>query len=111
MQQFVGLDVSQELTHICVIGDGGKVIWQGKCSSTPDAIAERIASKAPDVARIGHESGPLSTWHWHALKAKGLPVVCLDARHAKAALNAQLNKTDKNDAHGLDVVANLQDAD
>jgi transposase len=31
----------------------------------------------------------------------GLPVVCVDARHAKAALNMQVNKTDKNDAHGL----------
>jgi transposase len=30
-----------------------------------------------------------------------LPVICLDARHAKAALSAQVNKTDKNDAYGL----------
>ena len=39
------------------------------------------------AARIGLESGPLSLWHWHALKQAGLPVVCLDARHAKAALS------------------------
>jgi transposase len=31
----------------------------------------------------------------------GLPVICLDARHAQAALSLQLNKTDRNDAHGL----------
>src|SRR3712207_8031207 len=30
-----------------------------------------------------------------------MPVVCLDARHAKAALSVQLNKTDANDAYGL----------
>jgi transposase len=30
-----------------------------------------------------------------------LPVVCLDARHAKAALSLQLNKSDRNDARGL----------
>jgi len=30
-----------------------------------------------------------------------LPVVCLDARHAKAALSLQLNKSDRNDALGL----------
>jgi transposase len=47
------------------------------------------------------ESGPLSNWHWHELKKLGLPVVCLDARRAKAALSLQLNKTDQNDARGL----------
>ncbi|MER9222967.1 hypothetical protein NKI48_29545 [Mesorhizobium sp. M0644] len=31
----------------------------------------------------------------------GLPVVCLDASHAKAALLVQLNKIDDNDADGL----------
>jgi transposase len=43
----------------------------------------------------------LSSWHWHELRKLGLPVVCLDARHAKAALALQLNKTDRNDARGL----------
>ncbi len=33
--------------------------------------------------------------------ALGLPMVCVDARHAKAALAMQLNKTDANDAVGL----------
>lgn len=101
MDQFVGLDVSQELTHLCVISGDGKTVWRGKCSSTPDDIAATIKSKARGVVRIGLESGPLGTWHWHALKAMGLPVVCLDARHAKAAMSAQINKSDKNDAYGL----------
>src|SRR5579863_4550256 len=101
MDQFVGLDVSQEMTHLCVIGGDGKTVWQGKCLSTPEDIAGTIKSKAPNVVRIGLESGPLSTWHWHALKAMGLPVICLDARHAQATMSGQVNKTDKNDAYGL----------
>jgi transposase len=64
-------------------------------------LVAAIRRRAPRVARIGLESGPLSLWHWHALKRAGLPVVCLDARHAKAALSLQLNKSDRNDARGL----------
>ena len=99
-EQFVGLDVSGDDPPLRHRGDG-KIVWQGKCLSTPEAIAETIRSRAPDVVRIGLESGPLSTWHWHALKAMGLPVVCLDSRHAQATMSGQVNKTDKNDAYGL----------
>jgi transposase len=31
----------------------------------------------------------------------GLPVICIDARHAKAALKLQINKSDRNDAVGI----------
>lgn len=101
MDQFVGLDVSQDATRVCVIDSEGKKNWQGKCESTPEAIAETIKSRAPNATRIALESGPLSTWHWHALRTMGLPVICLDARHAKATMSGQVNKTDKNDAYGL----------
>ena len=101
MEQYVGLDVSLEQTSVCVVNGDGKTLWQGKCASTPEAIAATIRAKAPAVVRIGLESGPLSSWHWHELRKAGLPVVCLDARHAKAALALQLNKSDRNDARGL----------
>ena len=101
MEQYVGLDVSLEQTSVCVVDGRGKTLWQGKCASTPEAIAATIRAKAPSVVRIGLESGPLSSWHWHEPRKAGLPVVCLDARHAKAALALQLNKSDRNDARGL----------
>ena len=101
MRQYVGLDVSLEQTAIGVVDDDGKPLWQGKCASTPEMLVAAIRMRAPLAARIGLESGPLSLWHWHALKRAGLPVVCLDARHAKAALSLQLNKSDRNDARGL----------
>ena len=56
---------------------------------------------APHAVRIGLESGQLSTWLFHELKGAGLPVICVDARHAKAALSLKVNKTDANDALGL----------
>lgn len=101
MEHYVGLDVSQQFTHICVVDAQARVVWQGKCRSTPEAIAEAVCSKAPQATRIGLETGPLSTWHTHALKDQGLPVVCIDARHAQAVLSMQINKTDKNDARCL----------
>jgi transposase len=100
MEQFVGLDVSQKLTHVCVVDQTGSVVWRGTCPSTPEDIAATVRARAPHAERIGLETGPLSTRHWHALKAMGLPVICSDTRHAKAALSMQINKTDRNDAQG-----------
>ena len=47
------------------------------------------------------ETGLLSTWLFHELRKQELPVICIDARHAKAALSLRVNKTDTNDAHGI----------
>jgi transposase len=100
-QQFVGLDVSQAETTGCVVDAAGVALWQGKCGSTPGAIGATLKCRAPHVARIALETGPLSAWHWRTLSTMGLPVVCIDARHAKSALAMQVNKTDANDAFGL----------
>lgn len=101
MEQYVGLDVSQKETAICVIDSAGARLWEGTCRSTPEAIASVLQKRAPTVTRVGMETGPLAVWHWHALKQVGVPLVCLHARQAKAALALQANKTDRNDAHGL----------
>jgi transposase len=101
MEQYVGLDVSLKETAICVIDERGERLWQGKCSSAPGEIEAVIRKRAPFAVRIALETGPLCVWHWHALRDAGLPVVCIHARHAKAALIMQLNKTDSNDAFGL----------
>ena len=101
MEHYVGLDVSLKETAVCVIDGDGNRVWQGKCASTPQDMEALIRRRAPSAARIALETGPLCVWHWHALRAANLPVVCLHARHAKAALMMQLNKTDPNDAFGL----------
>jgi len=101
MEQYVGLDVSQDVTYVCVVDHEGKTLWQGDCASTPEAIGETIKKRAPRVLKIGLESGSLSTWHWHGLTDMALPAICIDAYHAHGVLKLQMNKTDKNDAHGL----------
>ncbi len=101
MGKYVGLDVSQDVTHVCVFNRDGKILWQDDCVSKPEAIGKTIRKYAPDVEKIGLESGPLSTWHWHGLTDMGLPAICIDSYHAHGVLKLQMNKTDKNDAHGL----------
>lgn len=101
MKHYVGLDVSMEETSVCVLNEAGETVFTGKVLSTPEAIADLVRERAPVAVRVVLETGPLSTWHWHELKAMGIPVVCLDARHAQAVLSCQVNKTDANDALGL----------
>ena len=101
MQHYVGLDVSLKQTAVCVVDHEGKIKREGMIASDPDVIAQFIAAHAPCAARIGLETGATSTWLWTELNKRGLPVICIDARHAKAALKMQINKSDRNDAAGI----------
>ena len=101
MKQYVGLDVSQKETAMCVVDQDGKVLFEGKIPSDPGALAKAIHKRAPAAERIGFETGAMASWLWHELKRVGLSVVCIDARHAHAALSVRMNKSDPNDARGL----------
>jgi transposase len=100
MEEYIGLDVSMKDTAVSIRRDGNR-IWRGKCASDPQAIAQLLRKHAPSAARVVFETGPLSVWFYHALRAEGLPAICVDARHAKSALDMAPNKTDANDADGL----------
>ena len=106
MAYYVGLDVSLKQTSICVVDRTGSVVREGVVDSDPEAIAVYVRSKAPDAVRIGLETGPTSTWLWTELKQLGLPVICIDARHAKAVLKMQINKSDRNNAIGIARIMN-----
>ena len=101
MEFYAGLDVSLETTSVCVVDREGKVIREGKLASDPDAIETFLAEWGIHLKRIGLEAFSFSGWLFTGLEEKGLPVVCIETRHAKAAMNAMLNKTDKNDARGI----------
>nr|WP_210263638.1 IS110 family transposase [Rhizobium sp. SEMIA 4085] len=100
VNQYIGLDVSLKDTAISIRQDG-KRIWRGKCPSDPKLLAEVIRKHAPQARGVVFETGPLSTWFYHALTAEGVPAICIEARHAQKVLNETLNKTDANDADGL----------
>jgi len=101
MKQYVGLDVSQRETAVCVVNETGQVIFEGKAKSNPGVLTDLLSKHAPHAERIGFETGAMASWLWHELRGVELPVVCIDARHAHAALSVRMNKSDQNDARGL----------
>lgn len=101
MSYYVGLDVSQELTAICIIDEQGTVKYEGMVPTEPDDIITYLNSTGEEYGRVGLETGSFAHWLYHALYEAGFPVVCVDARHANSILKAQIAKTDKNDARGL----------
>lgn len=106
MNEYIGLDVSMKETMVSIRREG-KRIWRGRCASDPQLIADLVRKRAPTARRVVFETGPLSVWFYHALRAEGLPAICIDARHAKAALDLAANKTDSNDADGLAELAEV----
>jgi transposase len=101
MPHSVGLDVSQKTTAICVIDAEGRRIWRGDCPTHPEIISALVSRHAGSDAKVGVETGAMTPWLVHGLRASCLQVECLDARRVKSALQMRLNKTDHNDAEGL----------
>jgi transposase len=101
VEHFAGLDVSMDETAVCVVDEAGSVLMQCAVLTDPEAIATALAPFARTLRRVGHEAGALSPWLHPGMKALGLPAVCLETRHVRAAMSAQRNKTDAADALGL----------
>ncbi len=97
-----GLDVSLEMTSICVVDDDGVIVLEAKAASEPEAIFGVLSGIDGAFERVGLEAGPLSPWLFAGLTAAGLPAICIETRHAKAAMVAMTrNKNDRNDARSL----------
>ena len=101
MEHFAGLDVSVKDTSVCIVDGTGKVVREVKVASEPDALLQVLRNRAYRLKRIGLEAGPLSQWLFSALGEANLPVICVETRHMRAVLQAQINKTDRNDARGI----------
>jgi transposase len=101
MKHYAGLDVSVKETAICIVDETGTVCREVKLPSHPEDLARMLKDPAWNFERIGLEAGPLSQWLFSGLAEAGLPVICIETRHTKAFLKAQVNKTDRNDARGI----------
>src|ERR1700719_2191731 len=96
MTRFVGLDVSQKITAICILDNAGRRLWRGQCPTVPEQISVLVRRHGGDDARIGIETGAMTPWLVHELRNLGLAVVCLDARPRSNDYTSQYH-------HGEDV--------
>lgn len=101
MEHYAGLDVSLELTSVCIVDAQGEIIREAKVPSHPEDLVRDLRSVEHPIGRIGLEAGPLSQWLHAGLTSAGFDAVLLETRHVKAALSAMTVKTDRRDARGI----------
>ena len=101
MEYFAAIDVSLELSSVCVVDGTGRIVREAKVASEPDALVRYLRGSGLVLTRVGLEAGPLSQWLHAGLIEAGFEAVLLETRHVKAALGAMTMKTDRNDARGM----------
>ncbi len=86
MEHYVGIDVSLDLSSLCVLDVTGKVIREAKVASEPEALVAFIRGLDLAITRVGLEAGPLSQWLYDGLHEAGLAPVLLETRHVSSSL-------------------------
>ena len=95
MDYYVGIDVSLELSSLCILDAAGQIVKEAKVASEPEALTTFLVRLGLPLTRIGLEAGPLSKWLHAALVKAGFEAVLLEKRHVKAALLGMNVKTDR----------------
>jgi transposase len=62
MEHYAGIDVSLELSSVCVVDAQGKIVKEANVASEPEAVVTFFKRLGFAVKRIGFEAGPLSQW-------------------------------------------------
>jgi transposase len=101
MEHYAGIDVSLELSSVCVVDATGRIVREAKVASEPDALIGWFRDLGLAVTRVGLEAGPLSQWLFAAMRDAGLPLELLETRHVRDAFKAMPVKTDRKDARGI----------
>lgn len=98
MRHYIGLDISNKETYICIVNQKGKVVRQMKALSDPDDIGKAIKATGLEITLVGLETGALSHWILEGLLKQGIQAKCICTRRMSAIIQTRVNKTDRNDA-------------
>ena len=101
MNHYAAIDVSLELSSVCIVDATGKVVKETKVATHPDALVKFFKGFGLPLTRIGLEAGPLSQWLYAGLTDAGFETILMETRHVRAALSAMTVKTDRRDARGM----------
>jgi transposase len=101
VEYFAAIDVSLELSCVCVVDGAGQILREVKVASQPEALIKVFQESGLTFTRVGLEAGPMSQWLHAALVEAGIAAILIETRHVKAALGAMRMKTDRNDARGM----------
>src|SRR5262245_27072218 len=98
---YAGIDVSLELSSVCIVDATGEIVKEAKVESHPDALVKFFKAFGLPLTVIGLEAGPLSQWLYAGLTKAAFVTSLMETRHVKAALSATTVKTDRRDARGI----------
>jgi transposase len=101
MKYYVGLDISNKDTSICIVDQNGNIVKEAKVLSDPGSIHSYLIKTGLQFEEVGLETGSLSHWLYTKLKAFGWNMICIDSRYMSAILSVNVNKTDRNDARSI----------
>jgi transposase len=96
--QYVGLDVGDQHSVLCVLDHAGEIVEESRVRTTPDALRARFATMPR--SRLVLETGTHSAWMSRLLAALGHEVIVANARKL-ALITANDSKDDRTDAETL----------
>ena len=62
MDYYAGVDVSLELSSVCILDASGQIVREAKVASEPEVLAAFLSGLNLPLTRVGLEAGPLSQW-------------------------------------------------
>ena len=118
MKHYIGLDISNIETSICIVNESGKIVKYMTANSDPKDIEEKIRGTGLEVTAIGLETGPMSDWFTEKLRkclhnkseaGSGFwKVKLLNSFKMGRILEMNVNKHDPNDAFMVAEVTRIE---